>query len=75
MATKPEDEEYFAWSHKLWKQYETGLVDVKSDFAQWLNKNTFDSYRAYLGYSNKGIEDRLDEINSFFEDVNSNLSS
>lgn len=70
MATKPEDEEYFAWSHKLWKQYETGLIDVKSDFAQWLNKNTFDSYRAYLGYSNKGIEDRLDEINSFFEDVN-----
>jgi len=66
---KPKDQDYYSWSHKLWKQYEDRLRDVKRDFAKWLNANTFDSYRAYLGDTNKSIEDRLDEINSFFDDV------
>lgn len=70
LRTKPEDIEYFTWSHELWRQYETRLRDVKNDFAKWLNKNTFDSYRAYLGYTNKGIENRLDEINDFFDEIN-----
>ncbi|WP_299390565.1 EVE domain-containing protein [uncultured Gelidibacter sp.] len=70
VAIKSESDNYFTWSHELWKQYETGLIDVKRDFALWLNKNTFESYRAYLGYSTEGIEKRLDEINGYFDDVN-----
>ncbi|RED42623.1 dynein-related subfamily AAA family protein [Winogradskyella eximia] len=67
--SKPEDKEYFSWSHELWRQYETRLRDVKKDFAKWLNVNTFESYRAYLGNTNKTIEKKLDEINSFFDDL------
>lgn len=66
---KPTDQEYFSWSHELWRQYETRLIDVRKDFAKWLNTNTYDSYRAYLGSTDKSIEARLDEINSFFDDV------
>ncbi|WP_084148807.1 EVE domain-containing protein [Arenibacter latericius] len=66
---KPVDQDYFSWSYTLWKQYEMRLIDVKKDFAKWLNHNTFDSYRAYLGYTTKSIENRLDEINSYFDEV------
>lgn len=69
IKTKPDDAEYFSWSYGLWEQYQTRLRDVKKEFAKWLNANTFESYRAYLGYSNKGIEGRLDEINDFFDDL------
>ncbi|MDX1279193.1 EVE domain-containing protein [Oceanihabitans sediminis] len=69
IKTKPDTKAYFSWSHALWQQYETRLRDVKKDFAKWLNANTFESYRAYLGHSNKSIEDRLDEINSYFDDL------
>ncbi|MFL0354750.1 EVE domain-containing protein [Xanthomarina sp. GH4-25] len=69
IKTKSDDLEYFTWSHALWKQYETRLRDVKKDFAKWLNTNTFESYRAYLGQTNKSIEDRLDEINNYFDDL------
>ncbi|MCX7550280.1 EVE domain-containing protein [Xanthomarina sp. F2636L] len=70
IKTKPVGVEYFTWSHGLWKQYETRLRDVKKEFAKWLNENTFESYRAYLGHTNKSIEDRLDEINNYFDDLN-----
>tara|TARA_R110000764_G_scaffold28092_1_gene66117 strand:- start:163 stop:3522 length:3360 start_codon:yes stop_codon:yes gene_type:complete len=69
LKLKPVEIDYFTWSHKLWKQYETGLIDVRKDFAKWLNTNTYESYRAYLGNTNKSIETRLDEINDFFDDV------
>ncbi len=69
IKTKTDGAEYFTWSHDLWGQYQTRLRDVKKEFAKWLNENTFESYRAYLGYSNKSIEDRLDEINDFFDDL------
>tara|TARA_R110002050_G_scaffold204522_4_gene340198 strand:+ start:126841 stop:130008 length:3168 start_codon:yes stop_codon:yes gene_type:complete len=66
---KPVDKDYFSWSNKLWKQYEDRLIDVRKDFAKWLNTNTYESYRTYLGNTTKSIEDKLDEINSFFDDV------
>ena len=69
LSLKPEKTEYFTYVHELWKQYEDRLIDVKKDFAKWLNVNTFDSYRNYLGDTNKSIEFRLDEINDFFDDI------
>ncbi|WP_197505832.1 McrB family protein [Urechidicola croceus] len=68
LETKDIDDEYYEFSHGLWRQYDLRSIDVKKDFAKWLNTNTFESYRAYLGYTNKGIEEKLDEINNFFED-------
>lgn len=69
LSLKPAEKEYYSWSHELWKQYESRLIDVKKDFAKWLNKNTFESYRAYLGNTKRSIEDKLVEINSFFDDI------
>ncbi|WP_053992917.1 McrB family protein [Mangrovimonas sp. TPBH4] len=69
LKSKPNSEEYFAYCHDLWAQYQGRLRDVKDEFAKWLNKNTYDSYRAYLGNSVKEIVSRLDEINNFFEDI------
>lgn len=66
---KPEEKEYFSWSHELWKHYQARLRDVKKEFAKWLNNNTFDSYRSYLGETNKSIERKLDEINDFFDEI------
>lgn len=69
LELKPQEEGYFAYCHALWKQYQERLIDVKKDFAKWLNTNTFESYRAYLGNTNKSIEEKLDEINAFFDEV------
>jgi hypothetical protein len=69
LKLKPEEEEYFTYCHALWQQYQERLIDVKKDFAKWLNKNTFESYRAYLGNTSKSIEEKLDEINDFFDEV------
>lgn len=69
LKLKPSEKDYFTWTAELWKQYQSRQIDVKKDFAKWLNANTFESYRAYLGFSNKDIEKKLDEINSFFDDV------
>lgn len=69
LKLKPAEEDYFTFCHALWQQYQERLIDVKKDFSKWLNKNTFESYRAYLGYNEKSIEDRLIEINSFFDEV------
>ena len=69
LKLKSQEEEYFTYCHALWKQYEERLIDVKKDFSKWLNKNTFESYRAYLGLTNKSIEEKLDEINDFFDDI------
>ena len=69
LELKPDEEDYFTFCHALWRQYEERLVDVKKDFSKWLNKNTFESYRAYLGYTTKSIEEKLIEINSFFDEV------
>ena len=69
LELKPQEEGYFAYCHALWKQYQERLIDVKKDFAKWLNINTFESYRAYLGNTNKSIEEKLDEINAFFDEV------
>ncbi|WP_397445963.1 EVE domain-containing protein [Polaribacter sp. R77954] len=69
LELKPKEQEYFTYCHHLWKQYQERQVDVKKDFAKWLNKNTFDSYRNYLGYSNQSIEEKLIEINSFFDEI------
>jgi 5-methylcytosine-specific restriction endonuclease McrBC GTP-binding regulatory subunit McrB len=69
LKLKPEEEEYFTYCHALWQQYQERLIDVKKDFAKWLNVNTFESYRAYLGDTNKSIEKKLDEINNFFDDL------
>ena len=66
---KPVEEDYFTYCHALWQEYQERLIDVKKDFAKWLNKNTFESYRAYLGNTNKSIEEKLDEINAFFDEV------
>tara|TARA_B110000238_G_scaffold98178_1_gene106887 strand:+ start:219 stop:3701 length:3483 start_codon:yes stop_codon:yes gene_type:complete len=69
LELKPQEEGYFAYCHALWKQYQERLIDVKKDFAKWLNINTFESYRRYLGNTNKSIEEKLDEINAFFDEV------
>jgi hypothetical protein len=69
LKLKAQEEEYFTYCHALWKQYQERLIDVKKDFAKWLNTNTFESYRAYLGNTNKSIEEKLDEINEFFDEV------
>lgn len=69
LALKPKEKEYFTYCHALWQQYQERLIDVKKEFSKWLNKNTFESYRAYLGYSNKSIEEKLIEINSYFNEV------
>ena len=66
---KPEEEAYFTYCHALWQHYQNRLVDVKKEFAKWLHKNTFESYRSYLGNTTKSIEEKLDEINSFFDEV------
>jgi hypothetical protein len=69
LKLKPVEEDYFTYCHALWQEYQERLIDVKKDFAKWLNKNTFESYRAYLGNTNKSIEEKLDEINAFFDEV------
>ncbi|MFC4267508.1 EVE domain-containing protein [Polaribacter marinivivus] len=69
LELKPQEEDYFKYCHRLWKQYQERQIDVKKDFAKWLNKNTFDSYRAYLGYTNQSIEEKLVEINHFFDEI------
>lgn len=69
LKIKPSDKEYFSWSHELWRQYEERLINVKREFAKWLHTNTFESYRPYLGNTKKGIENKLDEIDEFFDDV------
>jgi hypothetical protein len=69
LELKPQEEAYFTYCHALWKRYQERLIDVKKDFAKWLNKNTFESYRAYLGLTKKSIEEKLDEINDFFDDI------
>ncbi|WP_282068232.1 EVE domain-containing protein [Olleya namhaensis] len=69
IKSKPEDKEFYSWSHELWRQYEARLRNVKKDFAKWLNVNTFDSYRNFLGETNKSIENRLDEINDYFDEI------
>jgi hypothetical protein len=69
LELKPKEKEYFTYCHELWQQYQERLIDVKKDFSKWLNKNTFESYRAYLGNTNKSIENKLIEINSFFDEV------
>jgi hypothetical protein len=69
LKLKLEEDEYFTYCHALWQQYQERLIDVKKDFAKWLNKNTFESYRAYLGSTNKSIAVRLDEINDFFDEI------
>ncbi|MBP1840499.1 AAA family ATPase [Formosa algae] len=69
LALKPKETDYFIYVHDLWKQYEMRLINVKKDFAKWLNINTFESYRAYFGNSTLSIEERLDEINTYFEDI------
>ncbi|MFT4802550.1 MAG: Cdc6-like AAA superfamily ATPase [Flavobacteriaceae bacterium] len=40
---------------------------IKNDFAKWLLKNGANSYKDYYGNSIEEIEDKLVEINSFFE--------
>ncbi|MCH4551372.1 AAA family ATPase [Aestuariibaculum lutulentum] len=69
LAQKPSDKDYFKYTSELWEQYQSRLINVKRDFAKWLDKNTFDSYRAYLGNTVGNIENRLDEVNNFFDDI------
>jgi hypothetical protein len=69
LKLKTEEEEYYTYCHLLWQQYQERLIDVTKDFSKWLNKNTFESYRAYLGSTNKSIEVKLDEINDFFDEI------
>ncbi len=69
LSLKSKDIDYFTYVHELWNQYESRLIDVKKDFAKWLNTNTFDSYRSYLGNTINDIEAKLNEINSFFDDI------
>ena len=42
------------------------LIDVKDEFAGWLQENTYDSYRRYIGDSKEETVNKLEEINSFF---------
>ena len=42
-------------------------MNVKKEFSNWLLKNGANSYRDYYGTTIKEVEDKLDEINSFFE--------
>ena len=45
--------------------------NVKTEFAGWLNTNAASSYRQYLGNSVQSITERLDEMNSFFNERDS----
>ena len=69
LKRKTDEEAYFTYCHALWQQYQDRLIDVKKDFAKWLNKNTFESYRSFLGSTTNSIEEKLDEINSFFDEI------
>lgn len=69
MSKKPENQDYYTFAHQLWQNYVDRLIDVKREFAKWLNINVTDSYRNYLGNTTKQIEQRLTEIDNFFEDV------
>ncbi|WP_370407903.1 McrB family protein [Tenacibaculum dicentrarchi] len=60
---------FFEFSHNLWQQYANGLIDIKEDFANWLNINTHNSYRSYLGDTTNSITSKLDEINSYFDEI------
>ncbi|MCD8446762.1 McrB family protein [Tenacibaculum finnmarkense] len=60
---------FFEFSHDLWQQYANGLIDIKEDFANWLNINTHNSYRNYLGDTTNSIVSKLDEINSYFDEI------
>ncbi|MCD8404996.1 AAA family ATPase [Tenacibaculum dicentrarchi] len=60
---------FFEFSHNLWQQYANGLIDIKEDFANWLNINTHNSYRNYLGDTTNSIVSKLDEINSYFDEI------
>ncbi|WP_370391077.1 AAA family ATPase [uncultured Winogradskyella sp.] len=52
------------------KEQHMDIVDVKKEFAEWLLKNAPESYKSmFLGYSVKSIEDKLNEINSYFKDI------
>lgn len=62
-------ENFFDFSHHLWDQYYRGLIDVKKEFASWLNNQTHDSYRNYLGYTLNSIQERLNEIDTFFDEI------
>lgn len=69
LLQKESENEYFTYTHNLWEQYDTGLIDTKKEFATWLNNNIYDSYRNYLGNSINSIITKLEEINSFFDDI------
>lgn len=63
------DKDFFEFYNHLWNQYYQGLINVKYEFAEWLNKNIHDSYRNYLGNDEKAIQERLEEINGFFDEI------
>jgi Cdc6-like AAA superfamily ATPase len=44
------------------------MRDVKFEFAEWLNNNSPQSYRGYIGKSVEKIAYRLEEIDRFFPD-------
>lgn len=69
ISLKDIDSDYHDYTHNLWEQYNFGLIDVKKEFANWLNENTHDSYRNYLGNSISTIINKLEEIDTYFEDV------
>ena len=70
LKRKTDEEAYFTYCHALWQQYQDRLIDVKKDFAKWLHKNTPESYRhKFIGNTIKSIEEKLDEINAFFDEV------
>ncbi len=42
---------------------------LKNEFANWLLENAPESYSFYLGTSINSVEERLDEINSYFPEI------
>ncbi len=44
-------------------------TNVKLEFAEWLLKNAPESYTFYLGSYTNSVVERLDEINSYFPDM------
>ena len=52
-----------------WIEMNSSIKDVKEEFAIWLQANTYDSYRNYIGSSKNETITKLEEINQFFSDI------